>query len=305
MALIVDSRVTLAQRSWGMPRSFLKDEADSLSNEYAWYPPVSDEASVPQASEPSILAEVIAVVVSHAIEAAVAEAKPHVKKLWNDKAVPAIKSARNKTSSRIAKARGGDRQADAAELATFVEAAPADSSEEVAAVLEEDKLSMSSEEAQELLVAALMAKALSDEAKAFGDEQIRTLLNARVEDVDGFLAWKISPEKLTPQEVEDRIHLMLETNPSFLEDFVKMFWRDRNVDGQSVPVTNEEIKEALRLTDGEMNLANKPLSGSSHPPPAILRPAAAPSSPDTQSIPPPTAANLRTELSQVRSEGRQ
>lgn len=236
----------------GHAEIFLKDEADSLSNEYAWYPPVSEEASVPRASEPSILAEVIADVVSHAIDVAAAEAKPHVKRLWNDKALPAIKSARNKTSNRIAKARMADRQADAAELATFVEAAPADSSEEVAAVLEEDKPSMSSEEAQKRLVAALMAKALSDEAKALSDEQIRMLLNARVEEVDGFLAWKSSLEKLTPQEVEDRIHLMLETNPSFLEEFVKMFWRDRNVDGQSVPVTNEKIKEALRLTDGEM-----------------------------------------------------
>ena len=111
---------------------------------------------------------------------------------------------------------------------------------------------MSSEEAQKRLVAALMAKALSDEAKAFSDEQIRMLLNARVEDVDVFLAWKSSLEKLTPREVEDRIHLMLETNSSFIEEFVKMFWRDRNVDGQSVLVTNEKIREALRLTDGEM-----------------------------------------------------
>jgi hypothetical protein len=231
----------------------LKDEADSLSNEYAWYPPVSEEASVSRASEPSILAEVIAEVVSHAIDVAVAEAKPYVNRLWNDKALPAIKSARNKTSNRIAKARRADRQADAAELATFVEAAPADSSEEVAAALEEDKPSMSSEEAQKRLVAALMARALSDEAKAFSDEQIRMLLNARVEDGDAFLAWKSSLEKLTPQEVEDRIHLMLETNPSFLEEFVKMFWGDRNLDGQSMPVTNEKIKEALRLTDGEMS----------------------------------------------------
>ena len=111
---------------------------------------------------------------------------------------------------------------------------------------------MGSEEAQERLVAALMAKALSDAAKAFSDEQIRILLNAHVEDVDGFLARKSSLEKLTPREVEDRIHLTLDTNHSFLEEFTKMFWRDRNVDGQSVPVTNEKIKEALGLTDGEM-----------------------------------------------------
>jgi hypothetical protein len=243
----------------GHAEIFLKDEADSLSNEYPSYLPVSEEPSVPRVSERSILDEVIAYVVSYAINVAAAEAKPHVRRLWNDKALPAIKSARNKTSDKIARARRVDRQAAAAELATFVEAAPGDSSEEVAAVLEEDKPGMSSEEAQKHLVAALMAKALSDEAKAlsdeakaFSDEQIRTLINARVEDVDGFLTWNSSLEKLTPQEVEDLIHLMLETNPSFLEEFIKMFWRDRNVDGHSIPVTNEKIKEALRLTDGEI-----------------------------------------------------
>lgn len=242
----------------GHAEIFLKDKADSPSNEYARHPPVTEEASVPRASEPSILDQVIAAVVSHAIDVAVAEAKPHVKRLWNDKALPAIKSARDRTQNKIVKARRADRQADTAELATFVEVAPADSSEEVvAAVLEEDKPSMSSEEAQRRLVAAQVAKALSDEAKAFSDEQIRMLLNARVEDVDNFPACKGSLEELTPQEVEDRIHLMLETNPSLLEEFAKMFWRDRNVDGQSVMVANEKIKEALRPTNGEMNPANK------------------------------------------------
>jgi hypothetical protein len=51
--------------------------------------------------------------------------------------------------------------------------------------------------------------------------------------------------------------LALEANPSLhdedaLTEFVKLFWRGRNVDRQYVPLRNEAINETPRPTDGEL-----------------------------------------------------
>lgn len=182
--------------------------------------------------------------VSLAVDVAVAKATPHVERWWDDNALPAITSTIKSTRNKIAKARKADRQAGVAELATFVKAAPTDFSKEVDAAAEEDKASMSSAEARKRLLVMLVAAAMIEELK-------RELSDARIEDDDGFLAWKSSMEKFTPQEVEDRIGLMLEANPSWLDKFVDIFGGGRIVDGQYVLVTSENIKEVLRLTDGE------------------------------------------------------
>ncbi|HEX3960841.1 MAG TPA: hypothetical protein VHZ03_30185 [Trebonia sp.] len=61
----------------------------------------------------------------------------------------------------------------------------------------------------------------------------------------------------TAQQDADCIKLALEANPSLhdedaLTEFVKLFWRGRNVDRQYVPLRNEAINETPRPTDGEL-----------------------------------------------------
>jgi hypothetical protein len=92
-----------------------------------------------------------------------------------------------------------------------------------------------------------MARLLSEDARLFSEEQIRMLRNARIEDFE----LKSTMETLTPEQVGDSIKLMLETNPSLLDELGKILGKSR-VDGGYVPLRNEKNKEALRLTDGEM-----------------------------------------------------
>ena len=72
---------------------------------------------------------------------------PHVKRLWNDKAAPALRSARDKTASPLAEVRQRVRRSDTDELATFGESVCADSPEGVTTALEAYLPSMSSAEA--------------------------------------------------------------------------------------------------------------------------------------------------------------
>ena len=96
---------------------------------------------------------------------------PHVKRLWNDKAAPALRSARDKTASGLAEVRQRVRRgdSDSDELATLVESVSADSPEGVTIALEAYLPSMSSAEAQQRLAVALIAMAVSDRAKAVSD----------------------------------------------------------------------------------------------------------------------------------------
>ncbi|WP_200829727.1 hypothetical protein [Cellulomonas algicola] len=68
---------------------------------------------------------------------------------------------------------------------------------------------MSSAEARERFVAALLAK-------AFSDEQMRLLRSVTIEDDDGEVALGDLLETPTPQQIGETVRLMLE-NPSLLD----------------------------------------------------------------------------------------
>ena len=117
--------------------------------------------------------------------------------------------------------------------------------------LEEPRISMSSAEWQELVLAWLKAEAI-------GEELWRLISNARINDADAAtLEPRREMEKLTAQQGADHIKLMLEANPSLRDEsapaeFMKFFGGGRNVDRQYAPLRNETIKETPRLTDGEL-----------------------------------------------------
>lgn len=108
---------------------------------------------------------------------------------------------------------------------------------------------MSSAEAQKRLLALLAAAACIA-------DQVRALVNARIEDDEASLELKRVMEKLTAPQITDSINRVLEADSSLLDEevsaeFMKIFGGGRTVDGQYVPLRNEKIKEALRLTGGE------------------------------------------------------
>ena len=138
---------------------------------------------------------------------AVRKAAPHVKRWWNDQAVPFL----TKSKSRLSMERRAAKQASVAKDSRLPEPAPTESSTEVVAALEEDSVTMSIDEARERFVAALVAR-------LFSDEQLRLLHNARIEDDGAELELSNAIEMLTPQQLGESITMMLEAHPSWPND---------------------------------------------------------------------------------------
>lgn len=140
-----------------------------------------------------------------------------------------------------------DSQAVAAELTALDGAVTADFANEVDVALEEHQASMSGAEAQERLLAILVAA-------AFIAEQMRVLSNARIEDASPEL--RNAMDKLTVSQLTESMNRMLEANASLLDDetsagLMKIFGGGRFVHGQYVPLRNEKIKDVLRLSEGD------------------------------------------------------
>jgi hypothetical protein len=138
-----------------------------------------------------------------------AAAKPHVARWWKDQARPTIKSTSDSARSRFARRR------NASPLTSGNEA-----DKPVDADSEDGHLSMSTDEAKQRLLAALVAR-------AFSDEQVRLLGRARIEDAEGPLGFKSLMEQFTPQEIEGHVSLLMEANPALLHEFVSLFRGER------------------------------------------------------------------------------
>ena len=239
------------------------DEDEGEGGSVTYTPPVYDsyenasQSSALTAEEREELARLLADLITVGAILAV-RAAPHVKRLWNDKAAPALRSVRDKTASGFAEVRQrarhgvrlsirrGDSDSGSAELATFVESVSADSPEGVTTALEAYLPSMSNAEAQQRLAVALIAMAVSDRAKAVSDEQLGILLNARIEDADGAPAGRGSLENLTPEEVERRVHQMLTANPALLDELTALLARGQAGAAEPQPALPGAAPEAGR-----------------------------------------------------------
>jgi hypothetical protein len=116
----------------------------------------------------------------------------------------------------------------------------------MAVAVEEFQASMSSAEARDRLVAAMLAQ-------RFIEEQLSLLRNARIEDDDGSVELASSMENVTPQQVGEHIKLMLEANPSLLgedllADLGKTLGRSQ-ASTDPVPLRSDQIQEVLRRTE--------------------------------------------------------
>jgi hypothetical protein len=123
-------------------------------------PPTDNEyRSDSRTKERDELAEAISDFLACAIAHAAVAAKPHVKRWWDDQALPAIKSRWNKMPrrNRPAGTRETDSRPATAEASTVIEATVADSPQEVVAELDGYRVSMSSAETRVRLLLALMS----------------------------------------------------------------------------------------------------------------------------------------------------
>ncbi|MFJ8495911.1 hypothetical protein ACIRBZ_47460 [Streptomyces sp. NPDC094038] len=182
-----------------------EDEGDSLTvSPSVVY--VTDEfgsdSRAPERLEPEDIIEALVILIKAAEWAA-----PRLNRWWNDRARPFMKSTRN----RLARARKADSRAITPEPSALAESVSSQASQELVAALEGYRASMSSVESRERFVAALVAR-------LFSEEQLRILRNARIEDEGGSLELNGLTDMLTPKQFEDSIKLMLETNPSLLDE---------------------------------------------------------------------------------------
>ena len=200
------------------------------------------------------LAEALAALISLAIIVAslAVEAAPHVARWWNNQVLPSVKSTWTRIEStwnRIPKLHKTERPAANTEEITSTDSVYGDSSIEVRVALEDYRTRMSSTEAQERFVAALLAR-------SFSEAQMRMLYAAKIEDDDGHLELDSAIAALTPQQVGETLKLMLEKNPTLLSgeslaEIGTIFARAQ-LDGEYKPLRIERMKQVPRLTGGQV-----------------------------------------------------
>ena len=146
----------------------------------------------------------IADVVDYLVDRGIDKAASLTVQWWRDRAQPALDARRAKNLERRSRRR-------AKKNTVVVEATVVEPSHERTEVAEEDRPNMSSAEAQARYLAALAAR-------AFSDEQIRLVTSARIVDGEGFAELKRSLAELPADQVRSLIEAMV-TNPSmFGED---------------------------------------------------------------------------------------
>lgn len=146
--------------------------------------------------------QAIADLVSHLIDRGIAKARPFAEQWWRDTARPGIDTQRAKMlewrSRRKAKNTG------------VVDATVVEPSQEMTEASEDSRPNMSSAEAQARYLAALAAR-------AYSEEQMRLVTSANIVDGEGVVDLKRSLAELPPDQVRSLIEAMA-TNPSMLGD---------------------------------------------------------------------------------------
>jgi hypothetical protein len=181
------------------------------------------------------IAELAALIIVGIVKAVVV-ASPHVKRWWEERVIPTAKSV----WKRISKPRGAKREAEPTSRASVSRPTFVASPTGVEIAVAESKITMSSAEWQARFRAMLAAG-------AFQEKQRKILSSARIEDDSNVLESRETAEQLTPQQFADRIKLMLEANPSLLNDstvseLVRVFSARSEPSGEG----NEQHLELLR-----------------------------------------------------------
>lgn len=188
---------------------FIPDDENEEDSPGEPSPPIFDtnecdcksDPRVRERLEPEEIVEALVILIKFAEWTA-----PRLKRWWNDQALPFVKSTRN----RFARTRKDDSSDAPTESATLIESVPSEPAQEAISELDEDRVSMGSEEASVRFAAALIAR-------LFSDEQMRILHNARIENENDSLELSAAG-KLTSQQIRDNVRLILNANPSLLTE---------------------------------------------------------------------------------------
>ncbi len=152
----------------------------------------------------------LAILVAAAAEAAA----PHIKRWWNERGRSFVISRRDKAKASFARmAKRLRRRSDATPSgrAELVETAPVADPTDLVKSYQELRVTMTSAEAKERFVAALLAK-------EFADAQMRMLHSARIVDVDESVTELESVvQSLTPGQVGSVIEQLLAENPALIQ----------------------------------------------------------------------------------------
>jgi len=121
--------------------------------------------------------------------------------------------------------------------------------QQVELALEDLRADMSGEEAQRRIAMIMIAA-------AFIADQIRALSHAHVEDAEAHPELRAALAKLSAADLTSTVNRMLEANSSLLGDetsaaLMETFEGGRFIQGAYVPLRNDKVRDALRLTNGE------------------------------------------------------
>jgi hypothetical protein len=215
------------------------EEPSSPSIEYVYVP----SSGAAEEGSHQLSAEELAELIDLVIRAAVAAA-PHIRKWWT-----AFKARRagQPISKRIPHRREDHGPSIPPRVAPLVAGpAPVQSNTELAIAFQDDRIRMSSVEARERFVAALLAR-------EFSDAQMKLLQDALIEDEQGPVELEGAIGTLTPHDVAETLKGILQRNPSLLgqgtpTELIPILGGGR-ADGELVPLKAEPLTDAPRTTD--------------------------------------------------------
>lgn len=176
-------------------------ESDELVITETVYVPIEQRRKSREQEE---LEEAIAAIVSHLIDRGIARAKPIVAQWYRKTARPAFDAQRAKIVTRRARRK--------AQKTGVIEAANVEPRQELIEAPSEDRPDMSRAEAQARYLAALAAR-------AYSDEQMRLVASANIVDGegDGITELERSLAELPPAQVRSLLEAMA-TNPTMLSE---------------------------------------------------------------------------------------
>lgn len=237
------------------------DETNDLVGHAELFEPHEDESSSPNVEHvyvsgsgaaeeaPSQLSDEVLEALANLVITAAVAAAPHIKKWWTDKVVPTFRVSRDGVKSaykRVPHWRKDRGPTSTAVVVSVVGPAPVQSNSEPAVAVQDDRIRMSSVEARERFVAALVAQ-------AFSDAQMKILQHAQIEDEEGPVELEDAIRAPTPQDVAETLKGILERKPSLLDrgtltELGSILGGGR-ADGEHVPLKIERFKDAPRTMD--------------------------------------------------------
>lgn len=176
---------------------------------------------------------------------AVVKNAPRIKGWWSDDVIPAlIKRLPRKPQNAVPQP-----PSTSSVVSALSNDGPASFSKAIDEAFEQHRVTMSSEEASKRLLSVFAAA-------AFIAEQMRQLANAEIVEGAHRAELEAALAKLTPQAVTDGINMMLESDAGLLDEtsaaeYMRFFGGGQVVDGAYVPLTNDRVREALRLDQGD------------------------------------------------------